>query len=67
MLAPGLEPILEKKERDTLTEYATTTRYPGDYEPISLSEAHQAVSLARRVRKAVRKILPKAALRRRKA
>lgn len=49
--------LLSSKEQDRLTEYATVTRYPGDYEPISLAEARQAVKIARRVRRDVRKIL----------
>jgi len=35
------------------------TRYPGDYDPISLTEAREAVRLARRVRTAIRKMLPR--------
>jgi hypothetical protein len=43
-----------------LTRYATVTRYPGDYEPITLTEARRAVTLARRVRRQVQRLLPKA-------
>jgi HEPN domain-containing protein len=57
LLPPRLRPSLDDKERDRLTEYATITRYPGDYEPISLTEARQAVKIARRVRREVRRIL----------
>jgi hypothetical protein len=42
-----------------MTAYATVTRYPGPYEPISVSEARSAVRLARRLQKAVRRTLPK--------
>ena len=49
-----------------LTRYATETRYPGDYEPITLLESCGAVRIARRVRAAVRKLLPKEAVRRRR-
>ncbi len=59
LLPSRLRPSLDAKEQDRLTEYATVTRYPGDYEPISLSEARQAVRTARRVRREVRKILEK--------
>ncbi|MBI5816223.1 MAG: HEPN domain-containing protein [Nitrospinae bacterium] len=52
-------PPLAKLDQDRLTEYATVTRYPGDYEPISLTEARRAVTLARRVKKGVIRILPK--------
>lgn len=54
---------LTAEEQDRFTEYATVTRYPGDYEPIPLTEARGAVKLARRVRKAARVHLPRAALR----
>jgi HEPN domain-containing protein len=42
---------------DNDLKYATVTRYPGDYEPISMAEAREAVKIARRVRWEVRKIL----------
>jgi len=59
-----LLPILTDEQRRRLTEYATVLRYPGDYEPIPLAEAREAVRIARRVRLAIRAVLPKAALRR---
>jgi HEPN domain-containing protein len=59
LLPPRLRPSLDDKEQDRLTDYATVTRYPGDYEPISLSEAGRAVKIARRVRREVRKLLEK--------
>jgi len=36
---------------------ATVTRYPGDYEPISVAEAREAVKIARRVQREARKLL----------
>jgi HEPN domain-containing protein len=57
LLPDRLRPALDEKEQDRLTEYATVTRYPGDYEPISLSEARQAVKTARRVWKEIRRLL----------
>lgn len=51
-------------EQRRLTLYATVLRYPGDYEPISLVEARQAVRIARQVRSDIRKRLPPGALRR---
>ena len=60
LLVPSrLRPSLDAKEQDKLTEYATVTRYPGAYEPISLTEARQAVRIARRMRRQARKILEK--------
>ena len=60
-------PALNAEECRKLASYATATRYPGDYEPISLTEARQAVQIARRVRAAIRRMLPKATLRKRRA
>jgi HEPN domain-containing protein len=50
LLPPSFRPQFDDKDQDRLTEYATVTRYPGDYEPISLQEAKEAVRTARRVR-----------------
>jgi HEPN domain-containing protein len=61
-----LRPDLTPEEARRLTKYGTITRYPGDDEPISLTEARRAVRLARRVRTAVRRLLPKETLRRRR-
>lgn len=58
-------PNLDVDEQERITEYAIGPRYPG-WPEISLAEARRAVALARRVRKEVRKRLPKVALRRRK-
>jgi HEPN domain-containing protein len=50
---------LSVEEQRRLTEYATVMRYPGPYEPILLSEAKQAVKLARQVKKTIRNLLQK--------
>jgi HEPN domain-containing protein len=52
-----VRPALTPQEQDRLTEYAVTTRYPGDYDPISHEEARQAVQIARRLRNQVRRRL----------
>jgi hypothetical protein len=52
--------MLTQEEQDRLTEYAVTTRYPGDYDPILREEAQDAVRLARRLRNQVRRRLPEA-------
>jgi len=57
---------LSIEEQRRLTAYATVTRYPGDYEPIPLTEAQQSVRLARRVRRDLRRILPNETLLRRR-
>jgi HEPN domain-containing protein len=56
-------PKLDRKVKDRLSEYATIMRYPGVGTDIPLREARQAVALARRVRKEIRRNLPRAALR----
>ncbi|MBA2592746.1 MAG: HEPN domain-containing protein [Gammaproteobacteria bacterium] len=48
---------LTAEEQGRLTDYATTTRYPGSGEML-LTEARRAVVLARRVRRQVRSLLP---------
>jgi len=65
MISTRARPELTIEEQRRLTAYATVTRYPGDYEPILLSEARRAVAIARRVRKEVRAQMPKEALRKR--
>ena len=56
-LPEGMHVPLTEQDQDRLTEYATTTRYPGDYEPISMEEARRAVRLARKFRLVARKAL----------
>jgi len=55
LLPTRLRPRLTVEEQRRLTRYATLTRYPGDYEPVTLAEARRAVGVARRVRAAIRK------------
>lgn len=45
-------------EQERLTDYATVTGYPGDYDPIGLEEAQAAVELARRARACLRRLIP---------
>ncbi|HEV8578552.1 MAG TPA: HEPN domain-containing protein [Thermoanaerobaculia bacterium] len=63
---PDVMISLSVQEQRRLTTYATVTRYPGDYEPVSLAEARRAVALARRARREIRRALPRTAVRRRK-
>lgn len=64
-LMPARErPNISIREQAQLSEYAIGPRYPG-WNDVTLSEARQAVALARQVRKHVRSLLPKEALRRR--
>lgn len=64
LLPLKLRPKLDKTMQKALTSYATELRYPGSGPDVPLSEARKAVAIARRVRKEVRKHLPRAALRR---
>lgn len=66
LLPPDALPGLDAEHQNRLTEYATVTRYPGDYEPVSVVEARQAVKAARQVRRDVRRLLPPKALRQKK-
>lgn len=66
LLPDDLSLPLTAEEQEGLTDYAVVSRYPGDQEPISLEEAQQAVRLARKVRRALRRHLPKEALKKRK-
>lgn len=51
----GIEITVE--ESRLMTDYATLTRDPGDYEPVSEDEAGHAIELAERVRAVVRREL----------
>jgi HEPN domain-containing protein len=64
-LRSGPKPALSPDELARLKRYATVSRYPGA-EAISLSEARRAVAAARRIRKAVRALLPGGAVRKRR-
>ena len=60
----NLRPDLSPQEQELLTDYAVSTRYPGNYEVISLAEARRAVRIARRVRRHARALLPPSSLKR---
>ena len=66
LLPPNSRPEIRPDECRRLTAYATVTRYPGDYDPVTLSEVRKAMKLARRVRRSVREMLPKKSLTSRK-
>ena len=65
LLPPRFRPKLDAKVQKRLTDYATVKRYPDAEPDIPLPEARQAVAVARRVRRELRRHLPRAALRRR--
>lgn len=49
--------VLPVKAQRTLTNYGTVTRYPGDYDPVTLQEARSAVAVARRAKKNLRGVV----------
>ncbi len=53
---------LTAEEQEQLTFYATTARYPGDYEPVSREDAEEMISAARKLRDAIRSHIPADAL-----
>ena len=59
LMPKGVRSLLSPSQQRRLTEYATAMRYPGPYEAIPLSEAKEAVKLARRVRQKIHKLLEK--------
>ncbi len=63
MLPESSRPSISVHDQNSLTPYAVEARYPGDFEPVSLTEARQVVALARQVRGEIRKMLPPSALR----
>jgi HEPN domain-containing protein len=62
MLPATICPDLSPHEQELLTDYAVSTRYPGDYDAIPLAEAKRAVRIARRVRRHARGLLPPVSL-----
>jgi HEPN domain-containing protein len=56
-LPTGIDLPIGAEEQELLTDYATVTRYPGEWDPISTEDAHAAVAVARRVRSAVGLVL----------
>ena len=49
---------LSIEEQRLLTDYATVSRYPGEWEPIDRSDAELAFTCAQKVRKIIRSHLP---------
>ena len=66
LVPPVAQPGLTEDEERPFTNYVVVTRYPDAGSEISLAEARKALVIARRVRGEVRRLLPRAALRRRR-
>ena len=67
MIPASRRPDLSLAEQDMLTPYATVTRYPAGGEPFTFRQAREALALARRVRRQVRKLLPRQVLQQRRS
>lgn len=63
LLPAAIRPPVSVEEQEQLTDHATVDRYPGDRPPLGRADAHAAVAVARRVREAIRALLPQEALR----
>jgi HEPN domain-containing protein/predicted nucleotidyltransferase len=59
-------PRLVRNDRHRITKYAAVIRYPLAGKDVSLAQARKEVAIARRVRREIRRLLPRAALRRNK-
>jgi len=61
LLPRDLQAVLPIEHQRGLTRYATVTRYPGMYDPVTLRQARLAVAMARKVRQGIRRLLPREA------
>jgi HEPN domain-containing protein/predicted nucleotidyltransferase len=59
-------PRLARSDRARITKYAAIIRYPLAGKDVPLAQARKEVAIARRIRREARRLLPRAALRRRK-
>jgi HEPN domain-containing protein/predicted nucleotidyltransferase len=66
LLPAKRRPRLTRSDRSRITKYAAVIRYPLAGKDVPLGQARKEVAIARRVRREVRRLLPRAALRRRK-
>jgi HEPN domain-containing protein len=58
LLPKAARPPLTKAEQELMSDYAVITRYPGDYEPLTVADAREAVAIAKRVRTFLRRYFP---------
>lgn len=66
LLPDAWRPDVPPRVMERFTDYATITRYPGEYAEVTLEEARSAIATARKIRKSVRAIVPPEALRKRR-
>lgn len=66
LLPDPWRPDISPQVLERFTDYATVTRYPGEYAELSIVEARAAIATARKVRTMARGIVPATALKRRR-
>jgi HEPN domain-containing protein/predicted nucleotidyltransferase len=66
LLPARRRPRLARNDRRRITKYAAVIRYPLAAKDVSLAQARKEVAIARRVRGEIRRLLPRASLRRNK-
>lgn len=62
LLPQGYNISLDALQQEQLSDYAVVSRYPGTWEPLTRSDAEEAVALARQVRENIRVLLPAEAI-----
>jgi HEPN domain-containing protein len=62
LLPQGQSISLDESQQERLTDYAVVNRYPGNWEPLTRTDAEEAISLARQVRETIRVLLPAEAI-----
>jgi len=63
LIPPGVKFRTAAANAAFLGRFAVEARYPGNHEPVTRADARRALAIARDIRKAVRGILPRKALR----
>jgi HEPN domain-containing protein len=62
LLPQGQSISLDESQQERLTDYAVVNRYPGNWEPLTRTDAEEAITLARQVRENIRALLPAEAI-----
>ncbi|MCR4315481.1 MAG: HEPN domain-containing protein [Planctomycetes bacterium] len=66
LLPKGIDLEMSISEQEKISEYAVETRYPGDRESVTIKEVREAMSLVKKARSQIRKLLPKSVKTKRK-
>jgi HEPN domain-containing protein len=62
LLPQGQSISLDESQQELLTDYAVVHRYPGNWEPLTRTDAEEAITLAKQVRENIRVLLPNGCL-----